>query len=102
MYVTLKEARAHLQLDDYFHDDDALIEQYVRAAENALEKRVNRPLSDLIDRRTGELQASTKEAVLLLVGHFYNQREATTVQNLRAAPLAWDFLADLDRKTAIG
>lgn len=102
MYITLREARAHLQLDDFFHDDDRIIESYIRAAEDATAKRMNRPLRELVDHHSGELSPAVKEAVLLLVGHFYNQREGTTVQNVKAAPLGFEFLTDLDRISPIG
>lgn len=102
MYITLKEARRHLQLDDFFTEDDRLIVGYIRAAEDATAKRLNRPLNELVDRHTGELAPSVKSAILLLVGHLYNQREATTIQNLRETTLGWEMLTDLDRKISLG
>lgn len=102
MYITLKEARKHLQIDDFFTEDDNLILDCIRAAEDATEKRLNRPLAELVDPLTGMLSASVRQAVLMLAGTFYNQREATTLQNHREAALAFTFLTDLDRKGAIG
>ena len=101
MYVTLEEARKHLQLDDYFREDDSLLISLIRAAEDAVAKRISQPLRHVEDPVTGELAPSVKQAILLLVGTFYNQREATTAQNVRATPLAFDFLADLNRKVTI-
>lgn len=102
MYVTLEQARKHLQLDDFFHEDDELILGYIMAAEDATAKRVNRPLCELVDQRTGFLAPTTVESILLLVGTFYNNREATAGATVNTVPLAFDFLADLDRKFPIG
>lgn len=101
MYTTLKEARKHLQLDDFFHEDDEYIVSLIRAAEDATEKRLGCTLASILDPKTGELPGSIKESILLLTGSFYNQREATTPQTIRETPLAFEFLTDLYRKPGL-
>lgn len=102
MYITLKEARKHLELDDFFHEDDEQIIQFIKAAEDVVARRADRPIKDLLDPATGELRPSTKQSILLLIGTFYNQREATTTMNVKPVPLAFDFLADLDKRPSVG
>lgn len=102
MYITLKEARKHLNLDDFFHEDDELITEMIRQAEEATALRVNRPLHQLVDPDSGCLSPSVKAAVLLLVGTLYSNREATSPQQVQEIPLGFSFLADLNRKIAIG
>lgn len=101
MYVTLEEARRHLNLDEWFTDDDTLIEEYIEAAEDAVEKRIDRPLAECVDSE-GRLSRSVRQQILLLTASFYSNREAAGSQNIKAYPLAFEFLADLNRKPSVG
>lgn len=101
MYITLSEARRHLNIDDFFHEDDTYITDLIKVAEDATEKRLNRPLPSLVDSRTGELSASVRQAILLLIGSLYNQREATSEKPVKEAELSFSFLTALDRKYVI-
>lgn len=102
MFITLKEAKKHLNLDEeYFAEDDEYILSLIGVAEDAVSKRIDRRLSECIDPDTGELEASIRQAILLLIGTFYSQREATTPQSVKTVPLAFDFLADLNRHYSI-
>lgn len=101
MYITLKEARRHLNLDDYFHEDDGYILSLIEACEDAVAKRLNRPLARCVRPETGELEGSVRQSVLLLIGTYYNQREATSPQQVREVPLAFDFLADLNQRYSL-
>lgn len=103
MYVTLPEAKRHLNLtDDFYNDDDGYILSLISVAEDAVAKRINKPLYKCVDKDSGELFPSVRQSVLLLIGTLYNQREATSPQSVKAVPLAFDFLADLDRKYGVG
>lgn len=102
MYITLKEARKHLNLDDYFKEDDGYILNLIETAEEATSARLNRDLRELVDPKTGELSRVVRQMVLLLVGTWYSQREAAGTQSVRAYPLAFDFLGDMYRKHVIG
>lgn len=102
MYTTLQEAKRHLNLtDDIFTEDDGYILDLIRTAEEAVSLRLNRPLASCIDRSTGKLMPSVSHAVLLLIGTWYSQREATSPQQVKAVPLAFDFLADLNRRHVV-
>lgn len=101
MYITLQEARKHLNLDDYFHEDDSYILELIKVSEAIVAKRIDRKLFDCIDPSTGELEPEVAHAVKLLIGTYYNQREATTPQNVKEVPLAFEYLADLNRRYTI-
>ena len=101
MYITLSEARKHLNIDDFFHDDDKYIISLIEVSEDAVAKRLNRSLRECLDPATGELEPSVRHSVLLLVGTYYSQREATSPQAIREVPLAFDFLADLNRRYSL-
>lgn len=97
MYVTLSEARKHVNLDEWFTEDDGYILELIKVAEDIVEKRIGKPLSKCINK-DGELEASVKHSILLLIGTYYNQREATTPTSISTVPYTFDFLADLNKK----
>lgn len=98
MFITLSEARKHLNLEGFFQEDDQYILNLIEVCEEAVAHRINKPLSACVDPRSGDLVPTVRQAVLLLIGTYYNQREATTPQQIREVPLAFDFLADLNKK----
>ena len=65
-YITLDEIKKHLTLDEWSDVDDAYLEQ-------------------LIDE-------NVKQAIMLLVGTFYNNREATSELTYKEVPLAYQYL----------
>lgn len=102
MYITLKEAKQHLNIDDdFFKEDDPYILSLIEMAEMALSGELNRPLGDCIDPRTGDLAASLKHVVKMLVATAYNFRETITVQNVKNLSF-YDLLIAPFRKYSIG
>ncbi|MGV0820812.1 head-tail connector protein [Martelella sp. AMO21009] len=83
MMVTLADAKAHCRVD--FDDDDAVIERFIAAAGAHL-------TSIGVDMSADPLPEPLDLAVLLLVGHFYANREATTDEALRRIPFGVDRL----------
>lgn len=75
--VSLEEAKRHLNLplDEDF--DDVLVEMYIAAAEEFVATRLNRPLQpwDEVDESI-PLPVAVKQAILLMVGDFYANRES--------------------------
>lgn len=80
--VTLEIAKAHLRVDHT--EEDVLISSYIKAAIDAAESFCRRPLlpgtyqSDDGEFEVEDVPESIKIAVLLLVGHYYANREAVT------------------------
>ena len=71
--VTLEEAREHLRL---LHDeDDTSVQVYLDAAEDYLKG------FDVIYKTP--LQPAVRAAILLVVGHLYENREALTAERLQ-------------------
>ena len=99
MYITLKEAKKQLNIDDSFTDDDAYIIQLIQVAEDAVEKNSDIALKDLIDG--GVLPPSIKHSILLLVGNFYNNREATTYSAIYEVPFGLKYLINLNRNWSV-
>ena len=99
MFTTLSELKGHLNIDPDFYDDDEMLIMYLRAAEEAVEKDLDKPLSSLIGC-DGYLPFSVKAATLLLVGSLYQNRESTNVAKLTENP-TYRYLVNLTRKRAV-
>lgn len=81
--VTLEKAKAHLRVDSGHSDEE--IENMIAAADDHLS-------SIGVDMTANPLPPALCHAVLLLVGHFYQNREATNDEQLRFTPLGVDRL----------
>lgn len=97
MYILLNEAKKHLLIDEFFHDDDDYINELIKVAEDTISKRICKPLHKCMTNE-GVLEASVKQLILLLIGTLYNHREATTPLNVKTIPYGLDFLADLNKE----
>ncbi|EEQ0025421.1 phage gp6-like head-tail connector protein [Salmonella enterica] len=95
MAITIDEMRKQCRIDDT-EDDDQLIGVYLPAALRAVENSINRKLYDdevPADDDTGlVIQADIKLGVLMLVGHFYENRESTVAGSVTELPQALDLL----------
>lgn len=91
--IELSRVKLHLRVD---HDEeDALIQGYLGAAQAHVEQHCDRTLVEA--NPTGPeqmlLTKDVEHAILLLVGHWYANREAVVVGNSpTAVPLAVDRL----------
>lgn len=95
MFVSLEEAKQHLNVDQYFHDDDNYIISLIKVAEDAVSKRIDRKLECcLVD---GELPDSIRHAILLLVGNWYQNREPISFTGANELPMSFQWLCDLNK-----
>lgn len=99
MYTTISEIKQHLNIDPDFHGDDEMLLTYLRAAEEAVEKDLDKPFASLIGD-DGYLPFSIKASVLLLIGSLYQSRESTTIAKLTENP-TYRYLINLTRKRAV-
>ena len=95
MYVTLEQAKKHLNIDDSFKDDDIYILALIKVSEDAVEKNTDIALSEMVDG--GQLPPSIIHSILLLVGNLYNNREATSYSVPSEVPFAYKYLINLNR-----
>ena len=84
MLVSIELLKKHVYADD-LSDDDEILSQYLSAAEAWVVKATNRDESELTDA-DGHLYPQLVQAVLLLAGHWYNQREAVSGTAMSEAP----------------
>lgn len=86
--IDLATAKNHLRVDG--SDEDALIKLYLDAAVNTFETWTNRQLvadADPLPDPVGNALHATRsidQGVLLLVGHWYANRESTVIGSISA------------------
>lgn len=73
-YISLEEAKKHLNIEPEFADDDDYIESLVDAAEVVVAEDICAPLCEMEDER-GKIPSPLRQAILLMVGTFYAGRE---------------------------
>jgi hypothetical protein len=89
--------KAHVRADDYELDDD-LLAWYRDAAVEHVVGATNRSVDDLLERGGGKLPLRLQQAVLLVVGHWYNQREESSAVQMHKIPDGADALIKPFRK----
>ena len=99
MYITLDEAKKHLNIDKSFTDDDQYIISLIQVAEDAVSKNMDIALNDVLEG--GELPPSIIQSILLLVGNLYNSREAATYSTVSEVPYAFKYLVNLNRHFSV-
>lgn len=81
--VTLADAKAYCRVD--FDDDDVQLGQMILAAQ--------KHLSDIgVDMTQDPMPEAVDQAVLMLVGHFYDNRNAMTDERLQMVDIGVDRL----------
>lgn len=100
MYVTLNEAKKHLLVDDSFKDDDLYILQLIQVAEDSVQQHLDIALSDL-EKEGGELPPSIYQAILLMIGNLYQNREPVTFGQVNKIPYTLEYLINLYRNFSV-
>ena len=91
--LDLAKVKLHLRVDG--DEEDALIGGYLEAAKAHIEQHCDRQLvdADPLEPEQMGLTRDVEQAILLLVGHWYSNREAVVVGGAPSAlPLAVDRL----------
>lgn len=95
--VDLKLVKQHVRADD-FADDDEYLTALLAAAEEYVQKATNRTETELLELGGGKLPPMLQQAVLLTVGHWYNQREAVSGVQMAEVPYTMQALIKPYRK----
>lgn len=95
MYLTLQQVKQHLIIDH--NDDDQYLADLITVAENAVCKDLNLHSLKDIEDCTGMLPASVIQAMLLLIGTLYANRESVSYGNPSVVPHSYQYLLDLNR-----
>lgn len=90
-YITLDEAKKHLNIDDFWKDDDQYIEDLILVAQKAVENDIKYSLAETINEY-GTIDMPLKQAILLMVGQLYRNRELSSELTFKELPKAYDYL----------
>lgn len=88
-YLTLEYIKQQLRID--WSEEDTLLDEYGKAAEDTVLNLLNRNYQDVL-AQYGEVPAPLVQAAMLLVGQSYQHREPSSAQNMSAVPYAFDLL----------
>lgn len=94
-FLTLDQIKKHLNIDDYFHDDDSYLVDLGTVSELAVEKHIDYSLRKLAENNGGQLPAPLIHAMLLMIGTFYQNRESVAFASSSPIPLAYEYLIAL-------
>jgi len=102
MYLTLNQAKKHLNIDDSYIDDDDYINDLISVAESSVELHIDQSLSGLTTSTLNasgetvtELPAPILHAMLLMIGGLYSIRENVSFTGKAIAiPYNYQYLLD--------
>ena len=95
--VDLALLKMQVRADD-FTDDDQYMKRMLDGAEQYVCKATNRTSDELTELGNGELPAMLSHAILLIAGHWYNQREAVSGVQMSEVPYTLQALIKPYRK----
>ena len=93
MYIELDYAKKHLNIEPDFTEDDEYILGLIDMAEAAVRVHVNEDFDTLAEKNGGCLPAPILQAMLLMIGDLYREREP--LGKLYALPLSYEYLISL-------
>lgn len=94
MYLQLYQLKKHLNIDEDFHDDDEYLVELAQAAQQVVEVHIDRPL-DSLENEEGFIPSSLIQAMLLLVGTWYANRESISFASTYVLPHSYDYIIAL-------
>ena len=95
-YTDLDEVKRHLRVDENYTDDDNYISGLCDVAEQIVARDIDDNLSALTDG-DGKLPAPLQQAIYILVGNLYANRESVAYSSIAEVPLSYKYLLDLYR-----
>lgn len=95
MYLTIADVKRHLIIDHT--DDDLYLADLITVAEDAVKRDLNLFSLKDIEDCNGMLPATVMQAMLLLIGTLYANRESVSYGNPTVVPHSYNYLIDLYR-----
>ena len=97
MYLQLDLIKKHLNIDDYYKDDDDYLLYLANVAELTVERHIDNNISSLANDR-GDLPSPLLHAMLLFIGDMYANRESISYASVHEVPFSYDYLLTLFKK----
>ena len=96
--IDIELLKKHVRADD-FSDDDTYLAHLLEAAEQYVCTATNRTSAELLELGGGDaLPVPLQQAVLLIAGHWYNQRDAVSGVQMAEVPYTLQALVKPYRK----
>lgn len=94
MFLDLYVIKKHLNIDEDFTDDDNYIIGLSEVAEQIVQKHIDCKFDDIVEE-DGSLPMPLLQAMLLMIGNLYQNRESVSYANAIEIPFAYDYLLSL-------
>lgn len=91
VYLPLDLIKSQLNIDEWYDDEDAYLEHLCYVAQMQVELHLGYSLAEILNDN-GLLPKPIEQAILLFIGHLYNNREATSEMTIKNVPLAFEYL----------
>lgn len=95
MYLSVADVKRHLIIDHT--DDDLYLADLITVAEDAVKRDLNLFSLKDIEDCSGMLPSCVTQAMLLLIGTLYANRESVSYGNPTVVPHSYNYLIDLYR-----
>lgn len=95
MYLTVADIKRHLIIDH--QDDDLYLADLEQVAEDAVKRDLNLYSLKEIEDCSGMLPSAVTQAMLLLIGSLYANRESVSYGSPHPVPHSYEYLLDLYR-----
>lgn len=95
MYLSVADVKRHLIIDHT--DDDLYLADLITVAEDAVKRDLNLFSLKDIEDCSGMLPPTVIQAMLLLIGTLYANRESVSYGNPTVVPHSYNYLIDLYR-----
>jgi hypothetical protein len=90
-WLTLERIKQQLRIEQDFHEEDELLEEYGESAEEVMLNYLNRTYEDVIEVY-GRVPAPLRHASLMLVDMSYQYRSPVSAQSISLMPYTFDIL----------
>ncbi len=103
--ITLADIKQQCRIDSDDTSEDALLTRYLDVSKLAIANHIDRPIFDSEaekgDKEGVVVEAVLEMAMLLLISHFYEHREAVADIQLFECPIGYDALIHPYRKIGV-
>ena len=94
-YLNLDLIKKHLNIDEDFHDDDDYLTLLGDVVEQVTERHIDDSFQLIMLKNRGKFPPTLMQAMLLLVGNYYNNRESVAFTGVSELPQSYFYLLSL-------
>lgn len=95
MFLEIDRIKKHLNIDDYYKDDDNYLAYLYEVAEKVVEKHTDTSLKQIAEENGGELPPPILHAMLLFIGDMYKSRESISFGSVTSIPFSYEYILSL-------